>query len=66
VGSVLGFAAGAAVGTLGWVVIPGMKIGDVVGVSLVGLAVGGLAGWVAGPAMDEEPIPLVIPLQIRF
>jgi hypothetical protein len=65
-GAVLGFGTGAAVGGLLWLVVPEMKIGDAVAVSLVGLAVGGLAGWVSGMDVHRDSPPLVIPLQVRF
>jgi len=65
-GAVLGFGSGAAVGGLVWLVVPEMKIGDAVAVSLVGLAVGGLAGWVSGMDVRRDSPPLVIPLQVRF
>ena len=65
-GAGIGFAAGAAVGTLGWMVVPEWKIGDTVAVSLLGLAAGGLAGWVTGTDTRGEQRPLLIPLQVRF
>ncbi len=65
-GAALGFGTGAAVGGLLWLVVPEMKIGDAVAVSLVGLAVGGLAGWVSGMEHHGDSSPLVIPLQVRF
>jgi hypothetical protein len=66
VGTFLGVGTGAAVGGLLWLVVPEMKIGDAVAVSLVGLAVGGLAGWVSGMDVHRDSPPLVIPLQVRF
>jgi hypothetical protein len=66
VGAGIGFAAGAAVGALGWMVIPEWKIGDTVAVSLVGLAAGGLAGWVTGTDTRGRQRPLLVPLQFRF
>ena len=63
----VGFGAGAAVGVLSWLVIPRFKLGDAVAVSLVGSAVGGLAGWVLGTDSDKpESFPIVIPFQVRF
>jgi hypothetical protein len=67
VGAGIGFGAGALVGVLSWMAIPRFKLGDAVAISLVGLAAGGLAGWVMGMennGPDREP--LIIPLQIRF
>ena len=66
VGAGIGFAAGAAVGTLAWAVIPELKIGDAVALSLVGLAAGGLAGWLTGTDTEGTSRPVVIPLQVRF
>ena len=66
VGAGVGFAAGAVAGTLAWLAIPEFKIGDAAAVSLVGLAAGGLAGWVAGTGGDGKDPPLLLPLQIRF
>lgn len=45
-GSAYGFAAGALVGTLLWRAVPSVELADAVGLSLAGLAVGGLGGWV--------------------
>ena len=68
-GAGLGFGIGAILGTVGLLAIPEMKIGDAIGLSVAGLAVGGLAGWVVGASDAERekghPI-LVIPLEIRF
>ena len=66
-GAGLGFGAGAVVGVLSWMAIPRFKIGDAVAISMVGLAAGGLVGWVTGT--DNEGSgrgPIIIPLQIRF
>jgi len=66
-GAGLGFGIGAALGTLGWLAIPEMKLGDAVAVSVLGLAAGGLANWVVGASRaGDQGTPLVIPLQIRF
>jgi len=65
-GAGIGFAAGAAVGALGWMGLPNWKIGDAVAVSLVGLAAGGLAGWVTGPDGGNQRDAIVLPLQVRF
>lgn len=66
-GAGLGFGAGAVVGVLSWMVVPRFKIGDVVGLSLVGLAAGGLASWVTGTDTSNGRGPaLLLPLQIRF
>jgi len=65
-GAGIGFVAGAAVGAVGWLVIPELKIGDVVAISLVGLAAGGLAGWVAGADSSGKASHVLIPLQVRF
>jgi hypothetical protein len=65
-GAVLGFGTGAAVGGLGWLIVPEMKIGDAVAVSLAGLAMGGLAGWVSGMDVRRDSPPVMIPLQVRF
>ncbi len=63
----IGFGIGAAVGTIGVLAIPKIKIGDAVALSLAGMAVGGLADWVMGAGDAEEGLPrLVVPLQIRF
>ena len=67
VGSGIGFGVGAIVGAVGVLTIREMKLGDAVSLSLVGLAAGGLAGWVIGAADAEEETPLmIIPLEIRF
>jgi hypothetical protein len=65
-GAAVGFGTGAAVGGLVWLGVPEMKIGDAVAVSLVGLTVGGLAGWVSGMDVSRDSPPLAIPLQVRF
>jgi hypothetical protein len=66
-GAGLGFGAGAVVGALSCLVIPDFKIGDAVALSLVGLTLGGLAGWVMGTEADGGQGPaVVIPLQVRF
>lgn len=66
IGAGVGFAAGAVAGTLAWLAVPEFKIGDAAAVSLVGLAAGGLAGWVAGTGSDGKDRPLLLPLQVRF
>jgi len=38
----------------------------VVAISLVGLAAGGLAGWVAGADSSGKASHVLIPLQVRF
>lgn len=66
-GAGLGFGAGAIVGTLSWMIFPEIKLGDAAAISLVGLAVGGLAGWVVGTdTSGERKGTLLIPLQVRF
>jgi hypothetical protein len=67
VGAGIGLGAGAVVGSLLWVGIPDFKIGDAIAVSVLGLAAGGLAGWVAGWAdAGKGGEHLIIPLTIRF
>ena len=66
-GAGVGFGAGALAGVLSWVAIPKFKLGDAVAISLVGLAAGGLAGWVVGAQRaGSGGQPLIIPLQVRF
>jgi hypothetical protein len=45
-GSAIGFGAGALVGLVLWRAAPGFELSDAIGLSLVGLAAGGLAAWV--------------------
>lgn len=66
VGALLGFVAGGAAGTVGWLVIPEMKLGDAAALSLLGLGVGGLMGWALGAEAHGDRQRLVIPLQVRF
>jgi len=66
-GSGLGFGVGLVAGTVGWLLIPEMKFGDTVSVSVIGLAAGGLAGWMIGAGGgDKDNEPIVIPFQVRF
>ena len=66
-GAGIGFGVGAAIGSLAWLASPKLTVGDAVAVSLAGLAVGGLAGWVAGADRADSGSPtIVIPLEIRF
>jgi hypothetical protein len=44
-GSAIGFAAGAAVGAALWAIFPSVEVADAVGLSLLGLALGGLGQW---------------------
>jgi len=67
-GAGIGFGAGVALGTLAWWLVPEVKLGDTIALSLTGLAVGGIAGWaVAGGSTGDGDRPaLVLPLTIRF
>jgi hypothetical protein len=65
-GAGIGFGAGAAIGAVAWLASSKFTVGDVVAVSLVGLAAGGWAGWIVGAAEDPPQAPIVIPFQIRF
>jgi len=66
-GAGAGFGIGAALGTIAWLAIPDLKLGDAVAISVIGLAVGGLADWVMGASRTgNQSTSLVIPLQIRF
>jgi len=49
-GSGLGFGVGAAVGVLSWLAIPRFNVGDAISAAVVGLAVGGIAGWISEAA----------------
>ena len=67
VGAGIGFGSGAVVGTVLWLTLPDFEISDAIGVSLVGLAIGGLVDWVAGGVSAQDgPVQFVIPLQVRF
>ncbi len=60
-GSGLGFAAGAATGLLLWGLHPSVGPGGAVGWALAGMAVGGLADWVA-EAVQGDPESNAIPV----
>ncbi len=60
-GSGLGFAAGAATGLLLWGLHPSVGPGGAVGWALAGMAVGGLADWVAD-AVQGDPESSAIPV----
>ena len=49
-GAGLGFAAGAVVGGALYLLLPQVELGDAVGISLLGLAAGGLAEWIQSAA----------------
>ena len=66
-GAGLGLGIGLVVGTAGWLLLPEMKLGDTVSISVIGLAAGGLAGWMVGAGGgDKDSVPIVIPFQVRF
>jgi hypothetical protein len=52
-GAALGFGAGALVGGVLLATVPSIRVTDAVGVSLAGLAVGGVLGWV-GDAVEAQ------------
>lgn len=67
-GAGIGWGAGALLGTIAWRAIPKVKVGDVVALSIFGMAAGGLVGWAVewnGSDHQKEPT-LVIPFEIRF
>ena len=66
-GSGLGFVAGSAVGFLLWQLHPSVGPGGAVAWALAGLAVGGLADWVADAVQGDAesggmPVSFLIPL----
>ena len=63
-GSGLGFAAGAATGLLLWGLHPSVGPGGAVGWALAGMAIGGLADWVAD-AVQGDPETSGIPVSFR-
>jgi hypothetical protein len=71
-GAAIGFGAGALTGFVLWKAVPSFEFADAVGLSLVGLAAGGLTGWVVRAAdaqsgadtAAQQPVPLV--LSVRF
>ncbi len=67
-GAGIGFGLGAAVGGVLWLAVPGVGLPEAVGLSLAGLAVGGLAEWVGAAASAREGQgSFVLPqVQIRF
>jgi hypothetical protein len=69
-GAGLGFAAGAIPGVLLWKVFGVIDTSDAVALSLAGLALGGLVGWVTAAGVDPNrgatPVQLVIPLGVSF
>jgi len=66
-GSGLGFVAGAATGLLLWRLHPSVGPGGAVGWALAGMAVGGLADWVAGAAQgDSETSGIPVSFSVRW
>jgi hypothetical protein len=53
-GAGLGFGVGATVGVLGWLTIQRFNVGDAISVAVVGLAVGGIAGWISDAAESRH------------
>jgi hypothetical protein len=69
VGAVLGFAGGLAVGSILLITVPSFETADAVGMGFLGMAVGGLAGWVIRSidAHENDPtIQIVLPLRVGF
>lgn len=69
-GAVIGLAAGGALGLVLWQTIPSVELTDAVDIGLVGLAAGGLAGWVARAVDAQNDAgsvePLALSLTVRF
>lgn len=68
-GAAIGFGAGAAVGAVTRLVQPRIGLGEVAGVALTGMAVGGMTEWIlnARGAMREAPGPqLTIVIPVAF
>ena len=68
-GAALGFAGGMAVGTILLVTIPSFEMADAVGTGFLGMAVGGLTGWVLRSIDANETDPaleFVLPLKVGF
>jgi hypothetical protein len=61
-GAGVGFATGAAVGALSWLVFPSFKVGEAISAAVLGLAVGGVVEWVSDAAnsasADAAPVGL--------
>lgn len=57
VGSAIGVGAGAATGALAWWLIPDANAADMVMLSLLGLAVGGMVDWAEGAASAKSDRP---------
>jgi hypothetical protein len=49
-----GVGLGAAVGVLSWLAIPRFNVGDAMSMALVGLAAGGIAGWISEAAHSRS------------
>lgn len=66
-GSLLGLGAGVTTGALAWLLIPDSGLGNLVMLSLVGVAVGGMVDWAGGAASARRDRPSSFPLlTIRF
>lgn len=68
-GAGLGFASGAVVGTVLWQLVPSFEVADAASLGLGGLALGGLASWVASAVQSSENGPrvvLTVPLSVNF
>jgi hypothetical protein len=66
-GAGIGFLAGAAVGGVLWLAVPGHQLPEMLGLSLVGAAVGGLVDWVVGAAnAGGDEITITVPITVGF
>lgn len=65
-GAGIGFVAGAATGGVLLAIVPDMRVVDAAGVSLGGMAVGGLIGWISDAvgAGDQTGSPVVLSFSI--
>jgi hypothetical protein len=69
-GSVIGLLSGSALGFVAWALWDDFKGPDLLGASLAGLAIGGIAEWLVrgidAQSEDGHEFRLSVPLQVRF
>jgi hypothetical protein len=70
-GAGIGFGLGAIAGSVGSLFSTSWTLGDAMAMSVMGLAAGGLVGWLVAANKAEEGSPLarpsiVLPFQVRF
>ena len=65
----IGLAAGSVAGALLWKFIPAFDVADAVSLSLGGLALGGLGGWIYSAAQaskENNGAQFILPITLTF